>query len=477
MSATTDGVEFAALEYCSDRSFAPARLRLRHDEAGAWEVWRNGIPHLRPGIGYRLLRTRSCGVCSTDLARHHLPFPLPQVIGHEVVVVDEHGRRQVVEINASPAARGVAGDCPDCRDGIGRHCPRRLVLGIHDLPGGFGPWILAPHGAVVSVPDVVPDDVAVMVEPFAAAWRAVERLRIRDGDEIAVLGPRKLGMLVIAALAAHRRRLGIGLRIVALARRSALGEVARRMGADEFVDVSSGQGPGDAMFDVVIDTTGDPLALEAALRIARREVHLKSTHGLPAAGLQNPTALVVDELTVARFEPDRVAGLAGPLVWMSPSAGPTQRENRWLRGDDASDLLARLAARPDVACIPGARAVVVADLAGADRVMRPGDDERGLVRPEGLVLLDPEGGPARSPLASAVLDRGIVLSSSRCGDFRKALAVLAADADLRRSVAGLITHRFGADALPRAFDVARTRDCIKAVVEHPPVSPARRSGR
>ena len=45
----------------------------------------------------------------------------------------------------------------------------QLFLGIHDLLGGFGPWLLVPVGACLSVPDNVPDSAAVLVEPFAAA--------------------------------------------------------------------------------------------------------------------------------------------------------------------------------------------------------------------------------------------------------------------------------------------------------------------
>jgi D-arabinose 1-dehydrogenase-like Zn-dependent alcohol dehydrogenase len=31
------------------------------------------------------LKNRYCGICTTDLKRHCLPFPLPQIIGHEIV--------------------------------------------------------------------------------------------------------------------------------------------------------------------------------------------------------------------------------------------------------------------------------------------------------------------------------------------------------------------------------------------------------
>jgi threonine dehydrogenase-like Zn-dependent dehydrogenase len=71
-----------------------------------------------------------------------------------------------------------------------------------------------------------------------------------------------------------------------------------------------------------------------------------------------------------------------------------------------------------------------------------------------------------SPLLRAVAERGLRLGSSRCGDFRQALDLLAGDAELQRIGERLVTHRFAAAELEAAFATARSRGCIKAVVEH-----------
>ena len=165
-------VEFDALEYGADDRFHPAHLRFESSPRTGWRVLRGGRLALELGPGYRLLRSETCGVCSTDLARRFLPFPLPQVTGHELVARDGEGRRYVVEINASHAARGLKADCPFCENGLATHCPERLVLGIHDLPGGFGPWVLVPIRAALELSPRIPDEVAVLVEPFAAVTRS-----------------------------------------------------------------------------------------------------------------------------------------------------------------------------------------------------------------------------------------------------------------------------------------------------------------
>ena len=476
--AVTTSIEFGALDYRADRTFAAAHYRYDGDERTGWRIARDGVCVLQLGAGYRLLRVRQCGVCSTDLARHHLPFPLPQVIGHEVLAHDADGRRFVVEINASHHARGVAADCAFCRAGLPTHCPDRITLGIHDLPGGFGPWILAPVGACIEVPANVPDAAAVLVEPFAAALHAVATIDPRPGDRIAVLGPRRLGMLVIAALAAVRQQRqgrGGGFTIAAVARDPALLALARTFGATEVHELATP--PPTAAFDVVIDTTGNPTGLELAVQMARREVHVKSTHGQPASGLRHMTEMVVDELGLLPFprqEPaqghapwDRLRTGTRPRVAWSAAAPPPA----WLsaRAEVQRGAPAALVAHYASAAfgLPRADVVVVDSAAGVDAAVRPcGATEPSLVRPRGAVLLHPDSDVGGSALLAAVVGRGLALSSSRCGDFAAALALLAADPELARIGERLITHRFPAEQLVAAFATAGARGCIKAIVEH-----------
>lgn len=451
-------VEFEAYDYCADQSFRAARYRLTGDEQRGWRVARDGVEVLELGPGYRALRSVACGVCSTDLARRFLPFPLPQVIGHEVVAVDARGGRYVVEINASHRARGVSSDCPFCASGLETHCPERVTLGIDALPGGFGPWILAPVSACVPIPADVVDSDAVLVEPLAAALHAVTTTRPRHGDRVAVLGPRRLGMLVVAALAATRA----GYTVEAVVRDPSLELLARRLGADE-VHVLQGDDDGDLTraFDVVVDTTGSPSGLERALRLARREVHLKSTHGRPAAGVAHLTELVVDELAFGRM-PARAE--VGRLAWLASAAPDADFVgDAELQRGAPEDLARRYEAS---AGLPHADAVVVDSAETFAQAVRPVPGrERPLVRPRGELWLHPAAEVGGSPLLAAVRDRGLRISSSRCGDFRLALELLARPG-LRGVGERFVTHRFDAAQLPEAFAVAGSRACVKAVIEH-----------
>lgn len=497
-----EDVEFDALEYTADDAFAPAHFRFERGAGGRWRIERGGRPHLELAGGYRLLRSRSCGVCSTDLDRRFLPFPLPQVIGHEIVAEDGTGARFVVEINASHRARGIEPGCAFCAAGLDRHCPDRLVLGIHDLPGGFGPWVLAPERALVAVPDGLSDRTAVLVEPFAAALRAVTRIDPEDGACIAVLGPGRLGLLTLAALAAWRRATGRRYEIVALGRRPGALERALAAGADSsrVVGAAGGGSGSDAecaaagarapLADVVVDTTGSPEGLALACGLASREVHLKSTHGQPALGLAHLTEAVVDELTLAGFGGPRTPSLADALRQVEPLCGgdlprvgwlcdaelPADARAcrvEWLRARDARGLLEDAEARFDREArwtLPRVDAAVCGRASEIDAVIRPDPTrEASPVRPTGLVLVAAgarEAAPSRATALTEALERGVRITTSRCGDFSAAVSLLAGDVQLRTLGEVLVTRRLPASALAEAFALARTPDALKVLVDH-----------
>jgi len=455
-------VAFTAEEYQADGTIRPAHYAFAETADAGWEVRREGAPHLHLGPGYRLLEVSHCGICSTDLARRHLPFPLPQVTGHEVVAREETGELVVVEINASHAARGLDRThwCERCRAGMSTHCPDRLVLGIHDLPGGFSPWILAPTHAVLPVPSSVSPTTATLVEPFAAALHAARALGLAAGERVLVLGPGRLGSLVVAALAAWRRRTGVAFDILAAGRRPDALERARALGADEVLRLEHAATL-ERLAHVVVDTTGSPDALALALRLATREVHVKSTTGQRTLGLAHLTELVVDEIAMAPWTGVVPAGAASAVV---PDGG----------GEDVKRALVaaglRVVTADEALALPlvGADVGVARTCAEADRLLRPRPGvERGLVRARGTILLtgdaDPEG-----DLTAALRARALRLTSTRCGDFAAAL-------DLLADPASGLGHRLGERMVTDVVPAGRLADgfaCAaagggKVVVAHP----------
>jgi threonine dehydrogenase-like Zn-dependent dehydrogenase len=269
---------------------------------------RDDYPDPAPAPGESIVRVRMAGICGTDLelARGYMSYR--GVPGHEFVgeVVDTKtpalaGRRVVGEINAA------CGRCAWCLDGLGRHCPNRTVLGIVGRDGAFAEFLRLPDENLIALPDSIPDELGVFVEPVAAIYEIFEQTKLRRDSKIAVLGDGRLGALAAIVLRAedyapvlaghHRDKLD---------RLAALGLEVK---LEDHLD------PG---FDVVIDCTGNSAGLNRALALVRPRgtVILKSTAAASAS--LNLAQAVVNEITIVgsrcgRFAP-AIAGLASGKI-------------------------------------------------------------------------------------------------------------------------------------------------------------------
>ena len=485
-------LRFRAPEYQADGSFEEHEFVYEGHETAGWSISRYRSEVLRLGPGYTAVRSRYCGVCSTDLARMHLPYPLPQVIGHEVVA-EQDGRPVVVEINASLDARGVAPETYAYAHGsMHTHDPERITLGINQLPGGFSPYVLAPLNAIVPVPESVGPLVASLTEPFAAALQGVEATHPKQNDSVAVLGPRRLGSLVIAALAGFRAREGLNFQITALARHKKLLDLAQRLGADDGVDVSEPEGLKET-YDIVFDTTGNPRGFELALKLARRVVHVKSTNGMPVLGLAHLTDMVVDEIALVPATskylnfgwPSESVPRTNPNIYVAPGVSDAALEKISIPGDRRVHRIPIEAAReaiikdareqiffPQGSPYPRFDLAIVSSLAEADQVIRPrAEEELSLVRARGAILLAADSG--ESALAHAIVERGLEIHTSRCGDFHRALEILEKNPEITRALEeNLITHRFALSNIAEAFDVAADSEkSVKVIVETGALNP------
>ncbi len=154
--------------------------------------------------GFALIRLLQGGICNTDLELQRGYYGFRGTPGHEFVgeVVEADapewiGERVVGEINLA------CGVCEWCARGLGRHCPRRTVLGIVKHPGAFRELLTLPERNLHRVPRGIPTEHAVFVEPLAAACEILDQVRIPRRRSVAVLGDGKLGLLVGQVLKAH----------------------------------------------------------------------------------------------------------------------------------------------------------------------------------------------------------------------------------------------------------------------------------
>ena len=246
-----------------------------------------------PPAGEATVRVLLAGVCNTDLELARGYGAMDGILGHEFVgrveaaptAPDWIGRRVVGEINA------VCGACGACRAGRRNHCERRTVLGIRGRHGAFAERLTLPVANLHAVPDGLPDDVAVFVEPLAAALAVQERIHVGAGDRVLVIGDGKLGQLVAQTLALAPCALAVVGR-----HDSKLSLLAAR--GIRTIDARSGVLGNEPGADFVVECTGNEDGLALALRLVRPRgtVVLKSTYRGDAR--VNAAATVVDEITL-----------------------------------------------------------------------------------------------------------------------------------------------------------------------------------
>ena len=250
--------------------------------------------------GSAILSVAKAGICGTDLAIASGDYAVktPLILGHEIFGTIRSapgggssltGKRAVTEITAA------CGQCDFCRAGVKAHCRRGQALGIH-RDGGFAQYVSTPSDNIHLVPDSISDDEAVFIEPLAACIQLTKMSRIGPESTCAVVGPGRMGLLILQLLKLVNPRL-----VVAIGHEGAKLEMARRLGARAFEVTNTEKAlelTGGAGFDNVVEATGTPAGLDQSMKIIRPmgTLHLKSTHGLPAA--LDVTRVVVDELRI-----------------------------------------------------------------------------------------------------------------------------------------------------------------------------------
>lgn len=346
-----------------------------------------------------------------------------------------------------------------------------MTLGIDRLPGGFSPWVLAPVNAIQPLPAAMEPEAGIFIEPFAAALKAVEVSPPLAGDEVAVLGPRRLGMLLIAALSGYRSMHNVSFRITAVVRHQHLRAMCIQAGADRVVVINDPEAEPAEQFDIVYDTTGKQAGFALALTMSRRIVHLKSTHGQAVQGLKYLTDMVINEQTIKPYtfdvsrqcQDDNFSG----HVYLSPTiscqlvAGIKERlPDAKLYQGKSREMLDRLEGElrdKGESAIPQFDSALTTTLDEVDQVLRPTPEQvSSLLKPGGVIYLAGDAGSENeTDLYSAITHRHIQLHTSRCGSFKRAIEMLEHNPALTALLQNnLISHVLPLPEMEQAFALA-----------------------
>lgn len=260
---------------------------------------------------------------------------LPHVPGHEVVaeVVEvgpeaegvEIGERVVLNPWLTCAPRGIDPICPACEAGDLSLCwsftKGAIGPGVHvgvttGAPGAWAELLAAHDSMLIAVPDAVPDELAVLADPFAVSMHAVVRHPPPPGGRALVYGAGALGATTVAAL----RALYPETEIAVVARFDAQARFVSHLGASKVVaheprlavveELASWSGavlhtpfaglpvahPGH--IDVVYDTVARPETLEVGVRLLSERGTLVQS-GVHTPGRWEWTPVYFKEITIA----------------------------------------------------------------------------------------------------------------------------------------------------------------------------------
>ncbi|OFW33132.1 MAG: alcohol dehydrogenase [Acidobacteria bacterium RIFCSPLOWO2_12_FULL_60_22] len=260
------------------------------------------IPSLLPDEV--LIRVGSALTCGTDLkvfrqGYHARMIVPPAIFGHELAgVVEEVGEEvrhvrkgmRVVAANSAPCL-----ECRYCRRNQSNLCERLLFNN-----GAYAEYIRIPGPIVrqnlLEIPDHIPFTDAALVEPLACVLRGLEETGLQAGDTLVLIGMGPVGLMFIRLAKAK------GARVIAVGKRESQLAAAKRMGADEIVNMAqvddvvqevrrrTFQGEGA---DVAVEAVGTPETWGWAANMVRRGGMVNFFGGCPTGStIQLDTSLL-----------------------------------------------------------------------------------------------------------------------------------------------------------------------------------------
>ena len=171
------------------------------------------VPRPEIGPGEVLVRIRACGICGTDLKKIHTgSHSAPRIFGHEMA-------GEIAAVGAGVQGWNVGdrvmafhhipcGDCYYCRKKTFAQCEVYkhvgCTAGFQPSGGGFAEYIRVMDWIVerglVRVPDDVPFEQAVWIEPVNTCFKAIRNLHLAADETVLVIGQGPIGIL-LASLA------------------------------------------------------------------------------------------------------------------------------------------------------------------------------------------------------------------------------------------------------------------------------------
>lgn len=201
-----------------------------------FEIVQRDVPE--PSDHQVRIKVAACGMCHSDVFVRSAAFPglaLPRIPGHEVAgTVDKVGAKVTAWKAGDRVGVGWHGGhcfaCNACRRGLFLNCEKAQITGItHD--GGYAEYVVVPAESVARMPEGLDfAEAGPLLCAGVTTYNALRNAGGRPGDTVAVQGIGGLGHLGIQ----FARQMGF--RTVAVSSGSDKEELARQLGAHDYVD-------------------------------------------------------------------------------------------------------------------------------------------------------------------------------------------------------------------------------------------------
>lgn len=237
-----------------------------------------------------IIKTEGCGICAGDLKCYHgadmfwgngtdnpwvqTPFiPGHEFLGHIVKMGENVKGYQIGErITADQIV--PCGECRFCKSGRYWMCQPHATFGFQKQNnGGMAEYVRYPKTSVISrVPEDLPLEKALLIEPYGCSKHAVDRAHIQSEDVVVISGAGTLGLGMVTYA-----RMKNPAKLISLDMADNRLEKAREFGADvvinpgeedavqKILNLTEGYG-----CDVYIEATGHPSSVVQGLKMIRK---------------------------------------------------------------------------------------------------------------------------------------------------------------------------------------------------------------
>ncbi len=245
------------------------------------------VPAPDPGPGEALVRVTCVGVCGSDVHYYahgrigDAVVKPGQIVGHEFAgVVEKTGERLPGDPDIAPGTRVAVepsincGHCDCCVAGHPNQCPNVRFYGTPPVQGAFAEYVCHPLRLLFPASGDLTDADIAQIEPLGVGIHTIVRAQPAPGDTVAVFGCGPIGLFTIQCA-----RAGGASRILATDILGYRLDLAKKIGADEVMDASSGGVPEWVMSltgrgaDITYDCAGKQESIDdcmAAVRIGGR---------------------------------------------------------------------------------------------------------------------------------------------------------------------------------------------------------------